>query len=127
MTSGSRDPGRPNNPLFNSNTLKLGTFCTNGQAAANTLVPEAYQATWASSVATARLADDAGLEAIVPYARWKPYQDGKPDHPSGDGHGSRIAGRRALRRRRGMRRSSRPRTRRPSIRSWRPSNAPPSI
>jgi FMNH2-dependent dimethyl sulfone monooxygenase len=83
VTKVNLDRGRPNNPLFNNNRLKLGTFCTNGQAAANTLVPEAYQATWASSVATARLADEAGLEAIVPYARWKPYEDGKPDHPSG--------------------------------------------
>jgi alkanesulfonate monooxygenase SsuD/methylene tetrahydromethanopterin reductase-like flavin-dependent oxidoreductase (luciferase family) len=77
------DPGRPNNPVFNSNRLKLGTFCTNGKSAANTLVPEAYRASWPETVALARIADAAGYEALVPYARWKGYEDGKPDHPSG--------------------------------------------
>lgn len=71
------------NPLFGANRLKLGIFCTNGKGASQTLAPEAYRATWASSVETAQLADRAGYEAIVPYARWKGYVDGKPTHPSG--------------------------------------------
>ena len=61
------------NPVFNANRLKLGTFCTNGKGASMTTVPEAYVATWPSSVLTAQLADQAGFEAIVPYARWKGY------------------------------------------------------
>lgn len=79
----SLDPGRPNNPVFNANKLKLGTFCTNGKSGANTLVPEAYRVSWPGTVRLAQIADMAGYEAIVPYARWKGYEDGKPDHPSG--------------------------------------------
>jgi len=71
------------NPIFNDNRLKLGTFCTN-TIPNMTFVPEVLHPTWANSLAMARLADDAGLEAIVPIARWKGYLDGKPDHPSND-------------------------------------------
>jgi len=70
------------NPVFNANRLKLGIFCTNGAGAAMTTLPEAYAATWPLSIQTARMADEAGLEAIVPYARWKGYT-GKADDPSG--------------------------------------------
>jgi FMNH2-dependent dimethyl sulfone monooxygenase len=38
--------------------------------------------TWENTLACARLADDAGLEAIVPIARWKGYLDDKADHAS---------------------------------------------
>lgn len=76
---GSRAP----NPLFNANRLKLGIFGTNGKGAAQTLVPEAYRPTWQASVQTAQLADAAGFEAILAYARWKGYVAGKPAHPSG--------------------------------------------
>ncbi|HXX44873.1 MAG TPA: LLM class flavin-dependent oxidoreductase [Candidatus Acidoferrales bacterium] len=69
------------NPLFNSNRLKLGTFCSN-TIANLTLVPEQWRPTWANCLAAARAADDAGLEAVVPIARWKGYLDDKPDHPS---------------------------------------------
>lgn len=71
------------NPLFNSNRMKLGIFGTNGKGAAQTLVPEAYRPTWRGSVRTAELADQAGFEAIVAYARWKGYIPAKPKHPSG--------------------------------------------
>lgn len=75
--------GRAPNPLFNANRLKLGIFGTNGKGAAQTLVPEAYRPTWQASVQTAQLADDAGFEAILAYARWKGYVAGQPAHPSG--------------------------------------------
>lgn len=71
------------NPLFNGNRLKLGIFGTNGKGAAQTLVPEAYRPTWQASVQTAQLADAAGFEAILAYARWKGYVAGQPAHPSG--------------------------------------------
>lgn len=71
------------NPLFNDNRLKLGIFGTNGTGGAQTLVPELYQPTWANSVRTAQLADRAGFEAILAYARWKAYMPGKPEHTSG--------------------------------------------
>ena len=74
---------RPTNPIFNDNKLKLGTFCTN--AIPNiTFVPEVLHPTWVNALAMARVADEAGLEAIVPIARWKGYLDGKPNHPAND-------------------------------------------
>lgn len=74
---------RPNNPLFGPNTLKIGIFGTNGKGSAHTLVPEAYKPTWDNVIDTAKLADDAGYEAIVAYARWKGYMQGHIDHPAG--------------------------------------------
>ncbi|WP_137391560.1 LLM class flavin-dependent oxidoreductase [Rhodoligotrophos defluvii] len=71
------------NPLFNANRMKLGIFGTNGKGGAQTLVPEAYKPTWPASVQTAQMADAAGFEAIVAYARWKSYIPGRPNHPSG--------------------------------------------
>ncbi|KWT97949.1 MULTISPECIES: LLM class flavin-dependent oxidoreductase [unclassified Variovorax] len=71
------------NPLFNSNKLKLGIFGTNGKGGAQTLVPEAYKPTWENAVHTAQFADRAGFEAIVAYARWKGYMRGRPEHASG--------------------------------------------
>jgi len=71
------------NPLFNSNKMKLGIFGTNGRGGPQTLVPEAYKPTWPNATGTAQMADRAGFEAIVAYARWKGYMSGRPDHPSG--------------------------------------------
>ncbi|MFZ4122467.1 MAG: LLM class flavin-dependent oxidoreductase [Caulobacterales bacterium] len=67
------------NPLFGPNRLKLGTFCTN-TALSLTTVPDLWSPTWPNIIAAARLADDAGLEAIVPIARWKGYVDADPAH-----------------------------------------------
>jgi dimethylsulfone monooxygenase len=74
---------RPSNPIFGDNKLKLGTFCSN-TVANLTLVPEQWRPTWANCLAAAQLADNAGLEAIVPIARWKGYLDDKPDHASNE-------------------------------------------
>lgn len=71
------------NPLFNSNRLKLGTFCTN-TISAITLAPELTPPRWENMLQAARLADGYGFEAITPIARWKGYLDGVPDHPSND-------------------------------------------
>jgi dimethylsulfone monooxygenase len=71
------------NPLFNDNKLKLGTFCSN-TIANMTLVPEQWRPSWAHCLEAARLADEAGLEAVIPIARWKGYLDDKPDHPSNE-------------------------------------------
>lgn len=72
------------NPIFSSpNKLKIGTFCTNGKGAAQTLVPEAGELSWPMSVEAARIADDHGYEAVVPYARWKGYVADDPRHESG--------------------------------------------
>jgi len=71
------------NPIFNDNKLKLGIFGINGKGTANTLVPDFHRPTWDANLTAARLADTAGLEAIVAYSRWKGHELGKLDHPSG--------------------------------------------
>jgi dimethylsulfone monooxygenase len=60
--------------LFGPNRLKLGIFganCSSGLAA--TTVDERWQATWDDNAALAQLADDAGIEFMLPIARWRGY------------------------------------------------------
>lgn len=63
-----------NAALHNQNKLKLGVFtanCDGGQAA--TKVPERWQATWGNNLELARMLDDAGIEFMLPVARWNGY------------------------------------------------------
>lgn len=71
------------NPIHNDNKMKLGIFCINGKGASMTTVPEQRPLNWSQSLRSAVLADDAGFEAIVPFARWKGYVADQPNHPSG--------------------------------------------
>jgi dimethylsulfone monooxygenase len=71
------------NPVFGTNRLKIGVFGLNGKGSAHTLVPEAYKPTWENALEAAQIADAAGYEAIVAYARWKGYIPGQPNHPAG--------------------------------------------
>jgi dimethylsulfone monooxygenase len=60
--------------MYNGNALKIGLFganCSSGRSA--TTVPERWAATWPECLALARLADEAGLDFILPIARWKGY------------------------------------------------------
>lgn len=67
--------------LMGGNRLKLGVFAFNGLAAVGTTVPEQYELTWPNSLDVAVTADRLGLEAIVPYARFRALVS--PDHRSG--------------------------------------------
>lgn len=67
MTTDSR---AATNPLFGANRIKLGVFALNAEINVMTTAPEKFNPTWANGVAVARMADDAGFEALVPYARW---------------------------------------------------------
>lgn len=69
------------NPVRGANRLKLGIFCANTMPALTT-VDELFKPSWDACLKVARLADNAGLEAIVPIARWKGYVDDDPAHPS---------------------------------------------
>ncbi len=61
-------------PLRGANRFKLGLFSTNADGGlAITKVPERWPATWEGIAASARLADEAGLEFILPIARWKGF------------------------------------------------------
>jgi dimethylsulfone monooxygenase len=65
----SRNPS-----LFNDNALKLGLFgsnCSGGLAF--TRLPDRWDASWDHNVKLAQLADQVGIECMVPIARWKGY------------------------------------------------------
>ena len=65
---------RPANAMFNGNTFKLGLFspnCAGGMAI--TTVPERWQASWDNNLKLAQMADAAGLEFLLPIARWTGY------------------------------------------------------
>src|ERR1700745_1289717 len=60
--------------MYNGNALKIGLFganCSSGRSA--TKVPERWAASGPDCVALAKLADDAGLDFMLPIARWKGY------------------------------------------------------
>jgi len=58
--------------LGSENRLKLAVFSANMAGGANlTTAPEAPRVTWPESVALARAADRAGLDAMIPVARWR--------------------------------------------------------
>jgi alkanesulfonate monooxygenase SsuD/methylene tetrahydromethanopterin reductase-like flavin-dependent oxidoreductase (luciferase family) len=58
--------------MFGPNPFKLGVFgYLHFGGGAFTLVPERWQANWDDIVAVAQIADRAGLEFLLPIARWK--------------------------------------------------------
>ncbi len=61
-------------PMHGPNRFKLGLFSTNADGGLTlTRVPERWAATWDGIVATARMADRAGLELLLPIARWRGF------------------------------------------------------
>jgi len=63
-----------NTRMSNDNKFKLGLFalnCSCGSIA--TTAPEQWTATWEDNLEAARLADAAGLEFLLPVARWHGY------------------------------------------------------
>ncbi|MBK7284090.1 MAG: LLM class flavin-dependent oxidoreductase [Sphingomonadales bacterium] len=62
------------NRMHSANPLKIGLFganCSNGLAA--TTVPERWEANWDNNLSLARMADEAGLEFMLPIARWRGF------------------------------------------------------
>lgn len=60
--------------MYSANQLKLGLFganCSSGRAV--TTVPERWSGSWPDCVALAQLADEAGIEFMLPIGRWKGY------------------------------------------------------
>jgi FMNH2-dependent dimethyl sulfone monooxygenase len=56
------------------NKLKLGLFganCSSGRAV--TMVPERWSGNWPDCLRLAQMADDAGIEFMLPIGRWKGY------------------------------------------------------
>jgi alkanesulfonate monooxygenase SsuD/methylene tetrahydromethanopterin reductase-like flavin-dependent oxidoreductase (luciferase family) len=60
--------------MFTENAFKLGLFSANASSGRLlTVVPERWSASWDDNLALARMADAAGLEFMLPIARWKGY------------------------------------------------------
>jgi alkanesulfonate monooxygenase SsuD/methylene tetrahydromethanopterin reductase-like flavin-dependent oxidoreductase (luciferase family) len=59
---------------FSPNKLKLGLFgsnCSGGRAA--TRVPERWSASWEDNLKLAQMADEAGIDLLLPIGRWRGY------------------------------------------------------
>jgi len=60
--------------MYNANALKIGIFganCSSGRSA--TAVPERWSASWPNCRRLAGLADNAGIDFMLPIGRWKGY------------------------------------------------------
>ncbi len=60
--------------MYTDNALKIGLFganCSSGRAV--TRVPERWTGNWEDNLALARMADEAGIEFMLPVGRWKGY------------------------------------------------------
>ena len=68
--------------LVNGNALRLGLFganCSSGRTYAT--LAERWDASWENNVRLAQLADEVGIECMMPIARWKGY--GGESNPNG--------------------------------------------
>src|ERR1700733_7621032 len=59
--------------MQNANRFKLGLFGMNCSGSLATTAPERWDASWEDNLAAARLADEAGIEFLLPIARWHGY------------------------------------------------------
>jgi alkanesulfonate monooxygenase SsuD/methylene tetrahydromethanopterin reductase-like flavin-dependent oxidoreductase (luciferase family) len=60
--------------MYTDNALKIGLFganCSSGRAV--TKVAERWSGSWPDNLKLARMADEAGIEFMLPVARWKGY------------------------------------------------------
>lgn len=60
--------------MHNANVLKIGMFgsnCSSSRTA--TLVPERWSADWADCLKLGQMADEAGIDFMLPIGRWKGY------------------------------------------------------
>lgn len=66
--------GDVGNRMFRKNHFKLGTFSTNCSSGMTvTKIPERWDASWKSNLALSQLLDDAGIDFMLPIARWIGY------------------------------------------------------
>ena len=60
--------------MYNTNSLKIGVFganCSSSRTA--TKVPERWSASWADCLTLGKMADEAGIDFMLPIGRWKGY------------------------------------------------------
>ena len=67
--------GRQSTRMYNANAFKLGLFALNCSGGLTmTKAPERWHASWDNNLEAARLADEAGLEFLLPVGRWHGYR-----------------------------------------------------
>src|SRR5437764_699723 len=69
--------------MYSPNVLKIGIFganCSSGRSA--TKVPERWSASWPDCRRLARMADEAGIDFMLPIGRWKGYGGATDFHGS---------------------------------------------
>ena len=60
--------------MYNRNKLKIGIFGTNVSSGLSMrTVPERWMMTWDENLAVARIADECGIDFLLPVGRWKGY------------------------------------------------------
>src|SRR5580693_2917818 len=59
--------------MESGNRFQLGLFGMNCSGSIATTAPERWRAGWEENLEAARLADEAGLEFLLPVARWQGY------------------------------------------------------
>ena len=73
--SSTRDASLPSRrSMYSNNKLQIGLFganCSSGRAV--TLVPERWSGNWPDNKRLAVMADDAGIDFLLPIGRWKGY------------------------------------------------------
>src|SRR4051812_16423643 len=73
----SRGAMRDRVEMYNANALKIGLFGANCSSARTaTVVPERWLASWPDCLKLARIADEAGIDFLLPIGRWKGYGGG---------------------------------------------------
>ena len=66
---------RTTNPMRGPNKFKLGVFSANCDGGLTmSLAPERWPANWDDIAAMCQIADQAGMEFILPVAKWRGYQ-----------------------------------------------------
>ncbi len=64
----------PANSMFDGDNFLLGTFASNCSGGMSvTKIPERWEASWANNLKLAELLDDAGIDFMLPIARWIGY------------------------------------------------------
>lgn len=62
-------------PLFNQNRMKIGIFGLNVSSAGGmSKAADRHEVDWNQNVRLLKMADEAGVEAAVPYARWRGFE-----------------------------------------------------
>jgi FMNH2-dependent dimethyl sulfone monooxygenase len=72
---------RERSPILGSaNRFRLAVFCLNhARGTSYSFSPTLPAATWEESVRLAQAVDAAGIEGLIPLARWKEFNRGRPD------------------------------------------------